>query len=1149
MFTVIHANHVEDLKSLALSVIERHPLDPLDDETFIVQSNGMAQWLRHALAEHSGIAAALDFPMPSSFAWRAYRAVLGDAIPERSPFDKSALTWRLMRLLPALITRPEFEPLAHYLEGERYPRPDVLERKRYQLAAQLADLFDQYLVYRPEWMAAWQAGEDAPDTLRDDERWQPMLWRALLEDAQPELRDQHRAALHERFLARARALETVPAGLPGRVFVFGISALPMQVLDVLHALSNVVEVVLLMTNPCRYYWGDVVADREVLGRELAKRRHADKPGLDVVDPELLHLSANPMLASWGTQGRDFLVSLYEFEAHNPFSLEQDLFRDRVEREQAPLLHQLQQDILDLTHPSEHVVDGQKRPVPLDDDSVALVSAHSPLREVEILRDRLLDAFERRPGLKPRDVIVMVPDINAYAPLIEAVFGQISPSRSDYIPYTIADQQATQADPLLVLVLSLLDLPNERLGVSTLLDWLDVPAFRQRFSIDDAELELLGRWLRDSGVRWGMDGAHRERLGLPPLEGNTWMFGLKRMLLGYANGDSAAFADIEPFDEVGGIDAALAGRLAELLETLMRQSALLECARGPEQWQQVIVALIEATLSPESSSDWFIIDRLQQSLTEWVAECQCASFDGELSHVVVRDALQERLDAGGLAQRFLAGKVNFATLMPMRAIPFREVVLLGMNDGDYPRARLPQDFDLMAARPRAGDRSRRDDDRYLFLEALLSARERLTLSWVGRDQRDNTERVPSVLVGELIDTLDIGWCGAEHGPVLEQVLTEYPLQPFSRRYFDAGRSSRLWTFDEHWARLYTRVAEPSVPVPEAALPETPLTLSELERLLRRPFQVCLGARLGIGFQEPEALDDDREPFSLNALDVHQIKQAFLEELARDSAAAAEHMTRWQRRGALPALGFGEHWMTTVETPVTAQWAHWQALEPSYVALERPLTLALTHETPHGAVSFRDRLDGFRTDEAGVLWRWHVLPGHYGHFKRARDGRLVEYGKPHRLFGPWVAQQCASACGQPFTLGVVFEDRVLTCVPPSREEGRARLESLLELWAEGWQTPLPSVAALGVHWWSLAGADDGDGEGETGDPRLERLRERYEEGIYNGPAPVRRQEPAMNELWPNIKALMEAGFERVSESLYGAFWSDLSTRVEQTTSGGL
>ncbi|WP_284189893.1 exodeoxyribonuclease V subunit gamma, partial [Zoogloea oryzae] len=190
---LVHGNRPEALRDLLVAWIRRYPLAPLETETLLVHSNGIAQWLRLALAEDPaedsvgggcGIAAGLDMSLPSRFLWQVYRAVLGrDAVPEVSPFDKPLLMWRLMRLLPDVMGEAAYAPLRRFLAS------DADLRKRFQLAERLADLFDQYQVYRADWLAAWAAGDDVliraggdRVPLPDEQRWQASLWRALLAD-------------------------------------------------------------------------------------------------------------------------------------------------------------------------------------------------------------------------------------------------------------------------------------------------------------------------------------------------------------------------------------------------------------------------------------------------------------------------------------------------------------------------------------------------------------------------------------------------------------------------------------------------------------------------------------------------------------------------------------------------------------------------------------------------------------------------------------------------------------------------------------------------------------------------------------------------------------------------------------------------------
>lgn len=1167
MFTVLHANHLEDLRDLALEFASRHPLGPLANETFLVQSNGMAQWLKLCVAQQQGVAASLDFPLPSSFVWRAYRAVLGQDIPTRSPFDKGPMTWRLMRLLPRLVHLPEFEPLRHYLKDELkyeaaldrdmpgHDEPDrgalggasaaapCGARKSYQLAARLADLFDQYLVYRPDWMAAWGRGETAPADLAAVDRWQPLLWRYLLEDADDDERRYHRAALHDRFLIAARALDALPRELPPRLFVFGISALPFQLLEALHALSGVMDVVLMVANPCRYYWGDIVADREVLRarlrRDSHRQRHRVAPSLEGIDSEALHLRANPLLAGWGAQGRDFIEALYEFEADNAFDLEHDVFRDPIEAG-ATLLHQLQQEVLDLIHPANRAEqEGGRRVIAPEDRSLAMTRAHSPLREVEILFDQMLDAFERDATLRPRDMVVLVPDIESYAPLIDAVFGQVGFNDSRYIPYTISDRVASGASPLMSAVLALLELPERRLGVSEIMRWLEVPAFRRRFGIEEASLDRLARWLEGSGVRWGLDAEHRRRLDLPGLADNTWQFGLERMLLGFAIGEGS-FDGISAFDEVGGLEAELVGRLALLIDALRQWCDILDVPATPRTWASRLDAMLEALLAPAEQADYDLLERVSRAAGTLSEEGECARFEHKLPLAVFREALTDRLDAGGLAQRFLAGRVNFATLMPMRAIPFRCTWLLGMNDGAYPRVQLPQDFDLMATRHRSGDRSRRDDDRFLLLEALLASRDRLTLSWVGRDQRDNSECPPSILISELLDTLGMGWQGApdddSEAALHRRLITTHPLQPFARAYFGAyGSASEaapgLYTYEQSWEALHQPAKAPvPTPLPPAPAAARTLALDDLERLLRRPFGICTAGRLGIHFSAVEVPSEDSEPFGLDGLAHFELKQRLLSR-ARRGHCLATLAEEERRRGTLPALGFGEALMASLLPPLEAQLERFEAISETLGPVE-PLEVALA---PPGAPALDDRVDALGRDERGALHRCLLAPSHFGHLRRDRSGCLVHYGKPHRLVRPWLEHLALAAAGEAVTSTLVFEDRTLAFPPVPAIRARGILEGLLESFRQALDAPLPAMPNLAFEYFAAwpRGEEGSDAFIETA---RERARRHYEESAFNGPAALVEREPMMGELWPRFEDLAAAGFERWTQALYGDLVSD-------------
>lgn len=365
----------------------------------------------------------------------------------------------------------------------------------------------------------------------------------------------------------------------------------------------------------------------------------------------------------------------------------------------------------------------------------------------------------------------------------------------------------------------------------------------------------------------MSAEHRAGLGLPAeLEQNSWRFGLRRMLLGYAVGTSQAYEDIEPYDEIGGLDAALIGPLVALLDALEVAHQELSQPASPQDWGARLHDLMQLFFLASNEHDDYLLAQLEDLRETWLETCDSVGLDDELPLTVVREAWLAGLDQGRLSQRFLAGAVNFCTLMPMRAIPFKLVCLLGMNDGDYPRAQPPLDFDLMGSDYRPGDRSRREDDRYLLLEALLSAREKLYISWVGRSIRDNSERPASVLIGQLRDHLASGWRlpdGNSDGELLEALTQEHPLQPFSARYFYQGDD--LFSYASEWRALHhshDQVATPPMLAPYVQ--EEPLALGQLQDFLRNPVRHFFSQRLKVFFETFEAPLANDEPFVLDAL---------------------------------------------------------------------------------------------------------------------------------------------------------------------------------------------------------------------------------------------------------------------------------------------
>lgn len=992
MFKTYHSNDLEVLRDILLHLLQRPLANPLQQEVILVQSPGMSHWLKLSMAEQQGIAANLRFPLPATFIWELLYQLFPH-LPKRSPYDKEWMRWRLMRLLLPLLSQPDFAVLAHYLE-------QAPALKLYQLCGRIADLFDQYLVYRPDWILAWEAGQSAPVDLATEERWQPQLWRYLVADIeQGGQQGQHRARLIEQAVQRL-GQPGVELDLPERLAVFGISALPPAYVHLLHALGQHRDVHLFIQNPCQEYWGDI---------------------LDPSKAQDLGSVGNSLLASMGKLGRDYLDLLLPYD---PTPIE--AFVPRQTAATTPLLAAVQQDILQLRQgPAQglHVLQA-------DDQSIQIHSAYSALREVEMLHDWLLQRFASDPSLKPRDVLVMMPDVRPFAPFIEAVFGQSRDQR--FIPWAIADMGLGVEQPLLQLFMTWLALPDQRFSLSQVMDWLAVPALAQRFALSPAQVQQLADWLARAGVRWGLDQEDYQRQGLPERQHHTWAQGLERLLAGYSLDAQQLWQDIWPLAGVSSQNAEPIGGLWRLLQSLAQWRSWMEQERSLQQWSLGLQTLLDEMFEPEEQELW-LLEQIRAALMDLQQQSQQADYEAPLPVQVVRAHLSRALEQRGVGQRFLAGQVNFCTLMPMRSVPFRLVCLLGMNDGDYPRQVPRLGFDLMQSRWRRGDRSRRDDDRYLFLEALLSAREGFYISYQGRDQQDNHERPPSVLVSELLDYLGqhSQLAGQAHTDGLQraqqvraQLCQQHPLFPFAEQYFN-GQGPR--SYQHEWLAAAQRQA--ITPTAFCAAPLSPLEssgtleLNELLSFARAPWRYFMQQRLRVYWGQEVQQRAEVEPQQLQNLTAYQARDLGLQLTLQGKSGQS-----WQRylhaSGLLPQPPLANLALAKLE----------QSLAPLQQVWQQQGGLGETREVDLQLAEWR-------------LQGWLRL--HQGQLLSLRAGKVRGQDVAQLL----LSQLVMAAQGQAVSASLYGQDNCVRLQAVTAEQARAELQLWLQTYAEGWRQPLP------------------------------------------------------------------------------------------------
>jgi len=840
------SNRLEILADTLAEVLSKPLASVLDEEIIVVQSKGMERWVSMQLAQRHGICANCRFPFPNSFVHNIFQKIIPD-LPERSPFDPKIMTWRIMKFLPSCIRKPGFESLSAYLGDTQR------NLKRFQLSERIADTFDQYLLFRPEMIFRWENGEE--------NHWQAVLWRELVK----ETGKMHRASLGKAFLKATEEFPTTIHGLPERFSVFGISVIPRFHIQMLDALSRFSQINLFLMNPCKEYWGDILSD-------WGMKKTIAKKTTRVMTFEELHLEkGNSLLASMGVLGKDFFDLVNEYDCE-----EFPSFKNSGENN---LLSWIQSDILNLRE--RHQGSNAKVMIATNDNSIQVHSCHSPMREIEVLHDRLLDMFEKDSDLLPKDILVMTPDIETYAPYIQAVFDTPADA-SRKIPFSISDRSIRREGEIINTFLAILDLLGSRFAASQIFAILESPAVHRKFDIMEAELTLVRKWLTDTRIRWGIDREDRSQLGLPPFTENTWKAGLERLILGYAmpGQDENMFNDILPYDDIEGSNASVLGRLLDFTEQLFAHVTSLSQSRTLNQWSKSLTDLLEKFFMPNEDTEREM-QGIRRTLNDLGDMQKIADFDEEIDIDVIKWHLRNFLETEGFGFGFITGGVTFCAMLSMRSIPFKVICCVGMNGDAYPRQAKPLGFDLIAKHPKPGDRSRRNDDRYLFLEAILSARKILYISYIGQNIQDNSIIPPSVVVSELLDYIEQGFT-ISGKKIIDHIFTKHRLQAFSPEYFRKGK--KLFSYSEEncqAAQCILEAREAPILFISRGLsnPEEEwktVDLNDLSTFFANPSRFLLNKRLGIHLEERASILEDREAFDVKALEKYLLNKKLLEK---------------------------------------------------------------------------------------------------------------------------------------------------------------------------------------------------------------------------------------------------------------------------------
>ncbi|RLV47994.1 exodeoxyribonuclease V subunit gamma [Nocardioides mangrovicus] len=1015
---LIHRAPRSDVLAEGLADLLRAPLpDPFAQELVIVPAKGVERWLSQRLshrlgtgpADHGGgddgVCAGVEFRSPRSLVAEVTGRERDD------PWSPDRLVWPLLEVVDAAREEHWCAPLARHLGLVGVDADDELRRgRRYATARRLARLLNGYAVQRPALLEAWEAGRAEDGTgapLADDLAWQAELWRRLLAHTglvSPVVR-------HGEVL---RALREAPSELPERVSLFGHTRIPVTEAELLAALGRHHAVHLWLPHASAVAW-------EAL---------AGRTGVEVRRDDISYEAiGHPLLASLGRDVRELERTLLTVRPDADTAVEAASLEPQ---RPATLLGLLQADVAaDRPRP-------EGRTLAPEDRSVQVHACHGPARQVEVLREVVLGLLADDPTLEPRDIVVMCPDIEAYAPLVEAAFGLgeavAGAHPGQRLQVRLADRALTQTNPLLGVVGAVLDLADGRAPASLVLDLMATEPVRRRFGLTDNDLETVHRWVEQAGVRWAFDAEHRDEFGLAEYVQNTWRFGLDRVLAGVAVSDEAQVdgpgyvGTVLPLDDVSSTSIDLAGRLAELVDRLAQVTDALIGVHPMAHWLGVLREGIGSLSAVGRGEEW-----QQAQLHAELADLADAAAEGhspDLRLSDVRALMAERLAGRPTRANFRTGTLTVCTMVPMRSVPHRVVCLLGLDDGVFPRTTVHDGDDVLARRPLTGERDPRSEDRQQLLDAVMAATETLVVTYSGFDETTSAERPPAVPLGELLDALD----GTVEGATA-RVVHAHRIQPFHHGYF-SGRPP--FSFDTHAARGAAAAAAPPRTPPRLAdvvlpaLPPADVELADLVGFFRDPVGTFLRRRLDVGLLREHAEVSDRIPVELDNLQAWGVGDRLLRQLL-DQGSPQQALQREWRRGELPPGSLGWHRLRSIAELTTPIAEAAEAVRAGLAETSRDL---------HVGLADGRRLVGTAT---GIHGRRVVVAGYSTlDAKQELDAWITLVALEAASPGAgWTATALGRAKRQPF--GSV------TFAPP--DDARATLTRLLGLYDAGLRGPLP------------------------------------------------------------------------------------------------
>lgn len=1123
MTLFLHRGRSTDALADGLAELLSVPLaDPFADEVVAVPTKGVERWLAQRLSHRlgaapggsDGVCAGVRFLNPHSLV----ALVLG--IERGDPWHPEQLAWPVLTAIDDSLDEPWAKTLADHLgHGMDTIDGELRRGRRYAVARRLAGLFSEYAAQRPAMIAEWRAGGDGDGlggSVDADLAWQPHLWRRVLALVGGEAPDERLA----RVVAALTAGDLDGLDLPGRLSLFGHTRIARAEIEVISALAEHRDVHLWLPQASPVAWDRIAAETDT----GPVPRTEDGSGLHV---------AHPLLASLGRDSREVQRTLALAGGQEDGAADAPRGPSTAADARPVSLLRLLQDDIAADHPPTEE-ERKARHIPATDRSIQVHACHGLGRQVEVLRDVITDLLEHDHDLEPRDILVMCPDVETFAPLIHAAFGMAGIVADDtaatHPAHTfrvrIADRAPTHTNPLLLLADHLVLLAGGRLTASEVLDLARRPVVRHRFGLDDGALERLSDWTTAVAVRWGLDADHRELYRLRGLTQNTWRAGLERILVGAAVdgqqidhlGTTLALDDLDS----GDID--LAGRFAELIERLAVTLEAIRAAVSAQDWVEALRDGVHGLADVPAKDAWQVAQFEHELARMGAAAGGVGGADGAggpaLGIADVHALLAGRGAGRATRASFRTGALTVCTMMPMRSVPHKVVALVGLDDGVFPRTAVPDGDDALARRPVTGERDVRSEDRQLLLDALMSAGQTVVVTYAGFDEHSGQRRPPAVPLGELIDAVQ----RTASGPGVDRLITEHPLQAFDARNLGAAGEDLLlpegrpFSYDPaavDAAKEALGERQPPLTVAEVTLPdmtEDPVELTDLVRFFDDPARAYLRTRLGMVLPEVPEQPTEGIPIELDGLATWSIGDRVLRSVLAgqdlDAICAAE---RW--RGELPPGELGEQRLREIVTEVQdLTRIIWQVAGAGRPGVPLPSeTIDIDVTLPSGR-----HLSG---TVAGLVGD-QIVTATYSSIR------------PKQRLRSWITSLALAAAGTPYPSQLIGRERAWNRVRQvryvhgghDRDRALELLDQLLEVRDLGLRSPIPLPLQTSYVWaesYLREGHDDAAARNKArgaweSDPGAAFAKEQHEPShqfVHGGVVPLRAilGTPLPGEIW--------------------------------------